>query len=301
MNKNLENLKQKAQQLFNDENWDELIPICTEIIELEKLPRVKAFTYIRRGFAYVEKGNSSQAITDLTKAVELDPNYAFAYYSRGRTYDKKGDFDLAIADFTKALELDPNAFAYLSRGRTYDKKGDLDLAIADLTKAVELDPNYAFAYYFRGRTYDKKGDLDLAIADFTKALELNPNYALTYLCRAFEYSRKGDLDLAIADLNKMLELKSSGTARSGALFLRGTVYLRKGNFLNAFDDFMDSNKYYPDSKFIFSQNYVASQIADIYKGSKKKDKTKAFELYSKLGDYPLTASKGTCIFTITRI
>ena len=45
---------------------------------------------------------------------------------------------------------------------------------------------------------------------------------------------------------------------------------------------MDSNKYSPDSKFIFSQNYVASQIADIYKGSKKKDKTKAFELYSKL-------------------
>ena len=35
-------------------------------------------------------------------------------------------------------------------------------------------------------------------------------------------------------------------------------------------------------KFIFSQNYVASQIADIYKGSKKKDKVKAFELYSKL-------------------
>ena len=38
MNKNLENLKQKAWQLLDDENWDELIPICTKIIELEKSP-----------------------------------------------------------------------------------------------------------------------------------------------------------------------------------------------------------------------------------------------------------------------
>ena len=45
---------------------------------------------------------------------------------------------------------------------------------------------------------------------------------------------------------------------------------------------MDSNKYDPDLKFVCPPNYVASQIAAIYKGSKKKDKAKAFELYSKL-------------------
>ena len=108
MNENLENLKQKARQLFDDKNWDEQIPIYTEIIELEKSPHAKASAYSRRGFVYMEKGNSPQAITDFTKALELDPNYAFAYHYRGLAYDKKGDLDLAIADFTKALELDPN-------------------------------------------------------------------------------------------------------------------------------------------------------------------------------------------------
>ena len=96
-----------------------------------------------------------------------------------------------------------------------------------------------------GVTYYNKGDFDRAIADFNKSLEFNPDYAPTHL-------------------------------------FRGLVYLLKGNFLNAFDDFVDSNKYNPDLKFIFPQNYVASQIADIYKGSKKEDKAKAFELYSKL-------------------
>ena len=283
MNENLENLKQKARQLFDDENWDELIPICTEIIELEKSPSVQAFAYFRRGFAYVQKGNSSQAITDLTKVLELDSNYPLAYFYRGLAYNKKGDLDLAIADFTEALKLKPNnTLAYFYRGLAYDKKGDLDLAIADFTKALELDSNDKLAYFFRGYAYEKKGDLDLAIADFTKALELDTNYLVAYFFRGLAYEKKGDLDLAIADLNKTLELRPPGTVRAGVHSLRGDIYLLKGNFLKAFDDFVHSNKYNPDLKFIYPKNYVASQIADIYKGSKKEDKAKAFELYSKL-------------------
>ena len=249
MNENLENLKQKARQLFHDKNWDELIPICTKIIELEELPHVKALAYFRRGFAYMEKGDSSQAITDFTKALELSPNYALAYSSRGHVYNKKGDLDLAIADFTKALELSPNdASAYSSRGRAYDKKGDLDLAIADFTKVLELSPNDASAYFLRG----------------------------------FVYFHKKDYAQAIADFNRALELKPIDTVRWKTHLLRGSLYLIKGDFLNSFDDFVDSNKYNPDLKFISSPNYIASQIADIYKGNKKEDKAKAFELYLKL-------------------
>ena len=88
MNENLENLKQKAQQLFNDKNWDELIPICTEIIELENSPSVKVLAYFQRGFAYLKKDNSSQAITDLTKALKLSPDNGAAYFYRG-TYTIK--------------------------------------------------------------------------------------------------------------------------------------------------------------------------------------------------------------------
>ena len=316
MNKNLENLKQKAWQLFDDENWDELIPICTKIIELEKSSRIKAFAYSRRYFAYVKKGNSSQAMKDFfkwqeliskdlpayllrdpiyskddldqeiansTKELELSPYDEFTYHYRGVMYDKRGDLDLAIADFTKALELSSNyALAYSHRGRVYSNKGNFDRAIEDFTKALELNPNDALAYSSRGRAYDKKGDLDLAIADFTKALELSPNDELSYFLRGFVYFQKKDYAQAITDFNRALELKPIDTVRGKAHLLRGTLYLIKGGFLNAFDDFVDSNKYNPDLKFISSLNYIASQIADIYKGNKKEDKTKAFELYSKL-------------------
>ena len=42
MNENLENLKKKAYQLLDDKNWDELIPICTEIIELGEEPSAES-------------------------------------------------------------------------------------------------------------------------------------------------------------------------------------------------------------------------------------------------------------------
>lgn len=351
MNENLENLKQKAWQLFDDKNWDELIPICTEIIELEKSSRIKAFAYSRRYFAYVRKGNSSQAmkdffkwqelsskdlpayifpdtvyskddldqeitnstkelelspydeftyhyrgvmydkrgdldlaIADFTKALERSPNYVLGYFYRGRTYGKKGNLDLAIADFTKALELDPNYVeAYLHRGGLYSQKGDSDRAIVDFTKALKLNPNYAEAYHYRGVTYYHKGDSDRAIADFNKALEINPDYAEARLSRGLVYMRKEDYAQAIADSDKALELESiTDTVRKRAHLLRGATHFRKGKFLNAFDNFVDSNKYDPDLKFISPQNYVVSQIANIYKGSKKEDKVKAFELYLNL-------------------
>ena len=103
-------------------------------------------------------------------------------------------------------------------------------------------------------------------------MELNPDYAQPRLFRGFVYLEKENYAQTIADSNKTLELKLIDTVRATAHLLRGTTYLREGNFLKTFDDFVDSNKYNPDLKFISPQSYVASQIADIYEGSKKEDK-----------------------------
>ena len=286
MNENLENLKQKARQFLDDKNWDELIPIYTEIIELEESPHAKALTYSQRSFLYERKGDLNRAIADLTKALELTPDDPLAYDSRGRAYERKGDLDRAIADFTKALELTPDdPLDYGFRGLAYEKKGDLDRAIADFTKVLELNPDYPLAYNSRGRAYERKGDLDRAIADFTKVLELKPDDPLDYVFRGNTYFRKKDYAQAIADFNKALELKpTSDIIREKAHLFRGAIYLIKENFLNAFDELVDSNNYNPDLKFIFPQNYIAFQIDDIYKEGKEEDKAKAFELYSKLLD-----------------
>ena len=47
----------------------------------------------------------------------------------------KEDYDFAIADLTRTIELRPDyALAYELRGEAYQKKGDLDHTKADLPK-----------------------------------------------------------------------------------------------------------------------------------------------------------------------
>jgi len=83
--------------------------------------------------------------------------------------------DKAISDFTKAIELDPdNARYYSSRGASYERLEEYDEAISDATKAIELDSEDADSYSTRGSSYDKLGAHEKAISDYTKALELDP-------------------------------------------------------------------------------------------------------------------------------
>jgi Flp pilus assembly protein TadD len=51
------------------------------------------------GLDEFQKGEFDQAITDLTKAIELDSKNAEAYNSRGFPYAAKGKYDQAITDY----------------------------------------------------------------------------------------------------------------------------------------------------------------------------------------------------------
>jgi tetratricopeptide (TPR) repeat protein len=71
--------------------------------------------------------------------LQRNPKDVIAYHNRGDAYGLKGDLDRAISDYTKAIELDPNyAPAYNGRGRAYTSKGDYTRAVADVTRASEL-------------------------------------------------------------------------------------------------------------------------------------------------------------------
>ena len=61
--------------------------------------------YNNRGTAYNTKGQYDQAISDFTKAIEINPKYAGAYYNRGDAFYKKGEYNRALDDVNKAQSL----------------------------------------------------------------------------------------------------------------------------------------------------------------------------------------------------
>ncbi|MEP6819013.1 MAG: tetratricopeptide repeat protein [bacterium] len=130
--------------------------------------------YSQRGIARFEKNDLDGAISDFTKAVELNgPNQEFCYYFRGMAHYRQGNLDVAIADISKAITIKQHPRFYDDRGNLLVKKGDLDGAIADLNKAIELAPQYAKAYGARGIARLMRGENTQAELDFKKCFELD--------------------------------------------------------------------------------------------------------------------------------
>ena len=82
---------------------------------------------------------------------KADARDAIFYYNRGNDKAERGDHYGAISDYTKAIEINPNdGDAYYNRGNSKDELKDYYGAISDYTKAIEINPNDAEAYYNRG-------------------------------------------------------------------------------------------------------------------------------------------------------
>jgi tetratricopeptide (TPR) repeat protein len=116
------------------------------------------------------------------------------YYTEGVAKAKKGDFDGALSDLDKAIELNPNLVApYFARGLARQSKSDFKGALADYSKAIQLRPDYSPAYDSRGSLKAAQGDLGGAIADFDKSIEINSTNVRAYSNRCLAKFGKGDL------------------------------------------------------------------------------------------------------------
>jgi tetratricopeptide (TPR) repeat protein len=78
------------------------IKSCSQIIGTAP---TDAVAYFHRGAAHYAKGDFANALSDYSKAIEIDPAYAAAYDGRGAAYAAKGDYTHALEDVTRATEL----------------------------------------------------------------------------------------------------------------------------------------------------------------------------------------------------
>ena len=132
-------------------------------------------------------------------------------FNKGDEYLKQGNYDQAISDYTKAIEINPTDGAYNNRGNAYLNKGNLAQAISDYTQAIGINPNYADAYKERGVAYFSKTEYDKTILDLNRAIEINPNDFTAYSGRFYVYLTEENYTQAISDFNKVIELNPGDT------------------------------------------------------------------------------------------
>jgi TolB-like protein/tetratricopeptide (TPR) repeat protein len=171
--------------------------------------------------------DSSQAIREFQRAIELNPNYAIAHQQYGNnTLSALGRFDDAIVEGKRAVELDPLSLVInTDLGSDYYYARRYDEAIAQLHKTLEMDPGFYIAHLVLGQVLDAKGARDAAIVECEKARALNDDPSvLGVLARAHGLSGNKMEAEKILDHLKKLSKERYVSAYSFAL-----VYLGLGD------------------------------------------------------------------------
>ena len=117
-----------------------------------------------------------QAIVELNRVIELDPQDADSRYLRGMACYKAGQLEKAAADLDATLKAQPDDVdALLLRSCVRQELGNPDQALADLNAAVRLAPDDAEALGCRGKFLEERGDYPSARADYEQAARLAPD------------------------------------------------------------------------------------------------------------------------------
>lgn len=128
--------------------------------------------YLERGLAKRYLNRLDEALTDLTRALDLDPGLNRAYSGRAYIYRERGDFPRAIAEFTRSIQSLPNVEAYYERGQCYATLGENRNALADFDQAIELMRDAPHVYRARSFLKKKLGDYAGAEADSASAARI---------------------------------------------------------------------------------------------------------------------------------
>lgn len=196
-----------------------------------------ALSFYNSGSSHLNAGRYELAITDLDKAIALNPGDFYPRDARGIAYAGLKQFERAIADYDQAIKLkkdDPSVFAV--RGAAHEALGQHDLAIADFSRAIELKPDDARSYADRGDAYRKSGKNAASLADYDKVIALEPNgpdAANAYYLRGLAQVASRP-ELAIVDIDKAIALKPDAAV---SYRLRGAAKASLRQYPGAIADF----------------------------------------------------------------
>jgi tetratricopeptide (TPR) repeat protein len=111
----------------------------------------------------------SEENLETSDAIQQQQDSPIDYTFRGNSLLKKGQIDDAITDLNKAIDLNPkDAGAHFYRGNAYYKKGQIDKALSDYSKAIKINSRYTNAYFSRGLHYVGVEEYSKAISDYKK-------------------------------------------------------------------------------------------------------------------------------------
>jgi Flp pilus assembly protein TadD len=114
-------------------------------VSLTSDPGLLAQTYANLGSTYRALGDDDQAKKNFDESLRLNSNQFNAWLGLGLLAQKQGKLGEAITDLSRSVELQPTAQAYLELGRMLTQTGHIPEAIDAYQQALKISPDLAAA------------------------------------------------------------------------------------------------------------------------------------------------------------
>jgi len=187
--------------------------------------------------ANVEK-NGEKAMSLLKEITEKYPQYKWARYYLGAGYQRRNMMSEAIGQLTIALQLDPNfGYALNQLGYVYAKIGEFEKAIECFQRYAAINPGDANPFDSMAELYFKMGKLDDAIEKYKEVLEIKPDFSATNLCLAYTYMLKENFTKSMACADRFIAHASSPGLKAEGYWNRAIFnYYAMGKFHQSLSD-----------------------------------------------------------------
>jgi tetratricopeptide (TPR) repeat protein len=140
-----------------------------------------------------------RAITELTRGVNILPNYNEAWYHLGIAYKEKGNAPEAVRAFeqARAYKAFTDAEHLNAIGLAYGLNGQYDKAITDLRAACELAPSDLDVWNNYGLYLSEAGKLQESHDALDTALRINPRSEKALYNKGNTFAKQGNFRMAL--------------------------------------------------------------------------------------------------------
>ena len=256
-----------------------LLSQSTQVEPIEqwhKRQLIRAYAYFMLGKTKFAAKDYDNAMIDLDRAIQINPEFIYAYYARGIAKSELGDYNGATVDYDRYIELNSgDAEAYYRRGEAKKALGELEStrgnmvkteafyesAIADYIQAIEINPKYAEAYKDQAKVKCKLGDIESARGDAEKA-QSSYHDGITDYDKYIRLNNSEDVDESAAGL----KFKKSGNS---------TVHVM--GWIETLDSFFSGSGFFVDTDKIATNIHVVAQPGSVFVKLRDKEKICAVE------------------------
>ena len=176
-------------------NFEQAENYYTKAIELN--PEM-AQAYINLSDLYYKAGDLASALGTLQRgSYELRDNLAIAHLL-ARVYIEDQRWEDAIDELKRVLDGEPENYdAYYDLGHVYFELGDYEGAISNFETVLTYQENNELLYYALAQAYEANNEINKAISNYLKAIAVNDKFTLAYKKVGVLFLARNDYEDAI--------------------------------------------------------------------------------------------------------